>query len=81
MLGLFLMLLYMALVVGVLWLVVAAVKWMSHHSCEGTILRLSLVLRLRTHSWWLATDSLGFCDQSAHYTQQFSSLRWVSGGL
>jgi hypothetical protein len=30
--GLFLMLFYTALVVGVLWLVVAAAKWMSQHS-------------------------------------------------
>jgi hypothetical protein len=39
---------------------------------------IQLILpRLRTHSGWLATDSLGFCDQSAHFAEQRSSALWV----
>ena len=39
------------------------------------------LLRFMSHFGRLAADSLGLCDQSAHYTQQFSSLLWVCSCL
>ena len=43
---------------------------------------LRIELRLPVaHFRRLATDALGFCHQSAHYTQQFPSLLWACGGL
>jgi hypothetical protein len=70
------MVFYVALVLGGLWLLVA--REVDAAALLRHILRL---FRLLGHLGRLATDSLRFCDQSAHYTQQFSSLRWVGSGF
>ena len=57
--------------------------------CERSLSRLFFLFksiqlrlpRLMTHFGWLAADSLGFCDQSTHFTEEYSSAVWVCRGL